>query len=481
MMRVSGVSAWLMTNRAACFAVALVAFGPRLVAQTPTVASVPPASSRTGKARIAGVAIDSLNARYLAGADIVIEGLDLSLHTDSVGHFAIDSLSPGTYQVGAFHPLLDTLRIALATPRFHVGPDSSSLVVIAVPSARTLVGRYCKTQSDSGAGSAVIGHVIDPQTLHGIADAQVSVAWSEIQISKEAGFRRTPHAANGVTDASGAFAICGLPNGLQATLQARLGAAITAEVPVSLGDRPVELVARTLFLPIPTFDSVVSTGDATLSGKVVLEGSPTNDGTEVELEGTDFTAMTNEKGEFTMRNLPSGSRMILVRHLGFAARTQPVNLSSREEEHVTIELPKFAALMDPVRVVARTSAALDKLGFHERQKLGAGYYLGPDRLQEINAVMLTDVLRWVPTLRVSYTPHGEVVSSSRGPGRGCVQYFLDDMPYQETIPGDINHIMRGDEVVGVEVYQAAQIPAQYVRPGPACTTVILWTRLKIGS
>jgi hypothetical protein len=477
-MRASGSRALLTTNPAACFAVALIAFSVRLAAQTTPATSTPAAASKTGKAQIAGVVIDSLNARYLAGADIVIDGLDISLRTDSVGRFVVDSLAPGTYQVGAFHPLLDTLRIALATQRFHVGPDSSSVAVLAIPSARTLVGRYCNAQSDSGRASAVVGHVVDPETLHPIADAQVSVAWSEIQISKEAGFRRTPHAANGVTDASGAFAICGLPSRLQATLQARRGAALTAEIPVTLGERPVELVARTLFLS--TVDSVASTGDATLSGTVVLEGSPTNAGTQVELEGTDFEAMTNEKGEFTLRNLPSGSRMVLVRHLGFAAEAKPVNLSSHEEEHLTIKLAKFAAVMDPIRVIARTSDALDRVGFHERQRLGAGFYLGPDRLQEINAVMLTDVLRWVPSLRVTYTPAGESVSSSRGPGGGCVQYFLDDMPYQETIPGDINRIMRGDEVVGVEVYQAAQVPAQYLRAGAACTTIVLWTRLKTG-
>ena len=93
---------------------------------------------------------------------------------------------------------------------------------------------------------------------------------------------------------------------------------------------------------------------------------------------------------------------------------------------------------------------------------------------------VTDVLRMVPGLRVSYGPEGDVVSSSRGVGSGCVQYFLDDMPYVEMTPGDINHFVAGGEVVAVEVYQPTNTPAQYMR-GMSCTTIVLWTRFKIRS
>jgi hypothetical protein len=92
---------------------------------------------------------------------------------------------------------------------------------------------------------------------------------------------------------------------------------------------------------------------------------------------------------------------------------------------------------------------------------------------------VTDILRQVPGLRVSYGPDGDVVSSSRGSGTGCVQYFLDDMPYVEMTPGDINHFVTGGEVVAVEVYQGTNTPAQYSRALNSCTTIILWTRFKI--
>jgi hypothetical protein len=182
-----------------------------------------------------------------------------------------------------------------------------------------------------------------------------------------------------------------------------------------------------------------------------------------------------------MRNLPSGTRVILARHLGFAAETAPVDLSSRQEQHVTMNLPKYVSVMDPVLVVARASAALDKVGFNQRQRSGMGYYLGPDRLQNMHPIVVTDILRRVPGLQVTNGQFGETVSSSRGFGGDCVQYYLDDMPYQEMTPGDINDFVNANEVVAVEVYQGPETPGQYMRPGADCTTIVLWTRFKIRS
>jgi hypothetical protein len=460
-------------------AATLIAFAAPLGAQNVTAPS-PPAAAKTGKGQIAGVVLDTLNGRYLSGADIVIEGGRTAAETDSLGRFKIDSLPPGTYQVGVFHPLLDTLGLMLLTKQFRVGPDSSSFVVLAVPSAATLIRRSCSVQSGPMGASAVIGHVNDPETLQPVARAEVSIAWTEIEVSKTFGMRRTPRLVRDTTDASGAFRICGLPSSLDATLQARRGSAATAEIPISLGDRPIELLARTVLLS--PGDSAAKSGNAAVSGQVVLEGSPTKAGSRVELVGTDIVAMTNERGEFSMRGLPSGSRVLLARHLGFGAEAVAVDLSSLAEKRVTIRLPKFVAMMDPVLITARRSVALDKVGFNARKKSGFGYYIGPDRLEQMHPFKVTDVLQLVPGIRVNYGPDGETVSSSRDVGStGCVQYYVDDMPFLEMTPGDVNRFVTGGELVAVEVYQGYNTPAQYMRTGGSCTTIVIWTRFKIRS
>src|SRR5512132_2533148 len=132
----------------------------------------------TGKARILGVVIDSLNGGALAGADILIEGQGATATTDSLGKFGFDSLTPGNFQLGVFHPRLDTLSIAIVTRPFHVGPDSTSLVMIAVPSAATIIRQKCPPPSGAPRMSAVIGQVKDPESLQPVARAEVSIAWT---------------------------------------------------------------------------------------------------------------------------------------------------------------------------------------------------------------------------------------------------------------------------------------------------------------
>src|SRR4030081_1626621 len=91
-----------------CLAVALIAVATPVRGQN-TTPPTPPAASRSGKGQITGIVIDSLNRRFLTGADIVIDGGRAEVQTDSLGKFTIASLIPGTYQVGVFHPILDTL------------------------------------------------------------------------------------------------------------------------------------------------------------------------------------------------------------------------------------------------------------------------------------------------------------------------------------------------------------------------------------
>jgi hypothetical protein len=323
----------------------------------------------------------------------------------------------------------------------------------------------------------VIGQVQDPETLQPVAGADVSIAWTDIEVSQEAGVRRSPRLLRDSTDASGSFQLCGLPNSMQGTLQARRGGSVTAEIPITIGEAETELFARTLLLS--RADSGTKVGNATVSGRVLLEGSLTHAGSRVEVVGTDVVVLTNEKGDFTLRNLPSGSHVLMARHLGFGAETVPVDLSSRAPQQVTMRLPKFVAVIDPVTVTARRVASLDKVGFTKRQQSGMGYFLTPEQIQRMRPNRLTDVLHQVPGLRVSYSAEGEVVTSSRGVGGDCVQYYVDDMPWMSAQPGDINNFVNGPEVVGIEVYQGSNTPPQYARAMRDCVTIVVWTKFKI--
>src|SRR6185503_14809670 len=145
------------------FMVALTFAAPITAQQTSPPkppAPAPDTAHKPGTAEILGLVVDSLNRQYLSGADVVIEGAKATAVTDARGRFRVTGLAPGTYQVGVFHPLLDTLGLSLATQPFHVGPDSASSVFLAVPSVETIIKRSCPPRPRAQGTSAVIGRVI---------------------------------------------------------------------------------------------------------------------------------------------------------------------------------------------------------------------------------------------------------------------------------------------------------------------------------
>jgi hypothetical protein len=433
-------------------------------------------SPKTGQAQIVGVVLDSVNGGFLRDASILLEPARRTTQADSTGRFSFDSVPPGTYQLGVFHPVLDALDVAIATKPFQAAADSATVVILAVPSPATIVKGRC-TDKRTGGSSAILGHVSDPETLEPVVGAEVSVAWTEIEISRSAGMRNTPHVVYDTTDSNGAYRLCGLPSALEANLKARRGGAVTSEIPVSLGNRPVEVQGRSLLLS--NADSTTRSGNAIVSGIVQLEGNPSNMVSRVELEGTDIAVVTNEKGEFTMRNLPSGTHNVLARHLGFVVQSATVDLNSREPQHVTLKLPRYVPVMDPVLVTARRNVELDKIGFNMRKKGGTGYFLDADRISKMHAFYVADILRMVPGLRVVSGPRGEPIVTSPRDVHPCVDYWVDDVPFHEIDPGDVNNFISGGEIVAAEVYQSGFAPAQYTRPGTGCTTIVLWTRFRI--
>jgi hypothetical protein len=169
--------------------------------------------------------------------------------------------------------------------------------------------------------------------------------------------------------------------------------------------------------------------------------------------------------------------VLLARHVGFGAEAVQVNLSSHDATKVRITLAKYVADMDPVVVTARRMAGLEKVGFGQRSRSGLGYFLGPDRVADIHAVYLSDILRRVPSLRTRPGPYGDIVVSGREGGARCIQYYVDGILYTERRPGDLNQFVNGIAVAAVEVYQPEATPGQFATGSP-CIIVVLWTNFK---
>jgi hypothetical protein len=450
-----------------------------------SVASVAGAQQpATGIGVVIGIAIDSLHGRPLREAEVMLQGAaNRTTTTDAKGEFRIDSLPPGHYQLGIFHPLLDSLGLTLATAPFDLGPDSASVVRLAIPSAVTLVARTCRARVRTLGPAAIFGRLLDPETEQPVPHADVSIVWTQFDASLTAGVHQTPRLIRDSTDVNGVFRLCGLPTDLEARLQANLNGATTADVLTRISPDDGNFVTRTLYVS-PADTGATKTGKAVVTGRVSLVGGAPAAGTRVEILGSNAVAMTNERGEFTLANAPSGTQLLMVRRLGYTPSETPVNLSSRQPQTVAVRLEKYIPVMAPVLVTARRDRALQDVGFVQRQKSGMGHYITADQIARRSAFQLTDILRTVPGLTMTTVNGQTEISSTRSTGTSgsCTRFVVDGFPWTSVSgSGDVNDFVNPREVSAIEVYQAEETPAEFMQAGQQCTTIVIWTKTKIGS
>jgi len=430
---------------------------------------------------IVGVVMDSLHHKRLRGAEVMVEGVSAMTITDSLGLFRLDSLPAGTYQIGVFHPLLDSLGISLSTPRFSVGPDSTTLIRLAVPSAATLMADGCKARVRQFGRSAIFGRLMDPETLEPIANAEVSVVWNDYVASKAIGIRVTPRLVKDSTDSNGAFTLCGLPDQMDASLHAKYHGAMTADVPVATSALDGDFIIRPLYVS-RSDTSAIKSGRAIVSGRVTFAAGQPASSSRVEIVGSSAVGITDERGEFTLATAPSGTQLLLVRHLGFTPEQIPVELTTRETRKVSVQLRKYIPMMDPVLVTARREHALESVGFTQRRRSGVGRYITADDIARHNYFSMVDALRRVPGLTTTRNAYGQdEIIPTRGAsitGGACINYVVDGMRW---IGGGVDDFVMPQEVAGIEVYSDVSVPAEFANPfHMGCTTIVIWTKLRTG-
>lgn len=436
----------------------------------PPASAIAQNSARTS--RIVGVVGDSISEAPLRGAEVLVSGLTATAITDSLGRFTIDSLAPGSYQVGVFHPLLESLGITLATKPFIIGPDSAGVVNLAVPSAATLAHRYCGSKQSTSGPSVVAGLVLDPDSDAPVAGAKVSLAWTEITITKESGVARTPHERRTETNSSGFFKLCAVRSDLDGTLQVTHGNASTPEVPVTLGGA---LLAFEI-MSIPSKAGSRATGVVT--GRVVTEDGKPVSGARVDIPVSGVSAVTRDDGAFRLTGVLTGTQVLVARNLSFATAVEPVNVTSREPIDVVVTLAPKINVLDPVLITARRDVALEKTGFNARKRARYGHFITGEEITRRKPNNISDMLKNLSGVTVTYQRSGVVISGRSTARNSCTSVFIDGFEWRNLKAGDLDMIVNPDDVIGLEVYQPYDAPAQFQRFDRGCLTLMVWRQVR---
>jgi hypothetical protein len=453
---------------------------------------------------ITGTLYDSVHMAPLRRAGVQVEGTERVAFTNGEGRYRIDSVPAGPQRIRVEHDLLDSLGVSMRTEPLEVAAGQERIVDLSVPSSGTLVALSCPAGQRNLGPSAIIGRLLDADTDTPVQGGKVSFAWTEISLAT--GLRRVPRVRNVTTGADGVFRVCGLPNQVEGTLQADKQGILTAEVRVLFEGQPLVIqglrIGNANTVSRAEDDTskggrqtttgprlspvVVQRGSAVLSGKVVAANGQPMSGVRVDVIGAPGAALTNDRGEFTLTGLPSGTQTVAARQLGFAPVENPVELSTRAPASVTITMSKPAQVLATVVVKAEQDQGLERIGFVARKRAGHGYFVDAEEVMKRGPNVLTDVFRSIPMLRVS--PGGAygseyIVTDARSQGTGgCVRYMIDGAPWEAIYPGDLDRIMPPWNVGAIEVYHGATVPSQFTTAGnSSCAVIVIWSKQRVES
>ena len=454
-------------------------------------------------ASVIGTVFDSVHMAPLAQAVVSLEGSDRAAISTARGIFRIDSVPAGKYRVRVQHAFLDSIGVTMLTEEFELADADSRTLALGIPSGASLVAASCPAARRALGPSAVIGRLLDADTDEPVKGARVSVAWEEISIN--AGLRKMPRLRDALTGDDGVYRICGLPPQVDGTLQAQHKGISTSEirvkfegqelivqglkignaqtVAVSAGDTALRRQRESTVGRLYSSGATLQRGNATLTGRVVNGAGNPVVGARVDVIGTPGATLTGANGEFLIDSLPSGTQSVVTRQIGFAPVEKAVELSTRAPARIDITMDKAAQVLAEVRVEADAAdAALERIGFKQREKAGFGYFLTADDITRRAGNVLTDVFRTIPGLRVVPSGMDYVVQSARSATGGCVKYYVDGAVFEAIFPGDVDRLVPPWEIAAMEIYTGTSTPAQFQAPGSSsCAAIVIWTKTRVNA
>ena len=468
----------------------------------------------SGLAVVRGIVTDSLNGGYLSGAIVAVSGTGRMAITDSIGRFRIDGIAPGTRRIDVYHDALDEIGLSLVSPQIDFRGGDSLSFELAFPSAASIVTKLCRASDRALGPAAVFGQVVDADSNAPIAGARISVEWVEYVVNQKR-VGTSLENRNATSAADGHFRVCGLPAEFTAGLSASFGGDTTAKIPVRFNPIMAAMTLRLApgYATVPAVNAPAVNPPAvnppavnapavnapavnapaaavpakqgsqraggSLTGKVVDPKGGAVPGARVAVDRPGTVALTGADGRFALHGVRPGTRSLYVRRLGYQPVEVAVDVSAATPRDLTVELANYVPMLDTVVVTAMLrDLGLERVGFSRRRKTGMGTYLGPEEIARRRAAHFVDLFTTVPIVRRSTYSDGRPVLVGRrsGLGSGCVNYFVDDVPW---LGGGVEDFIMPSEVGAIEVYSAAFTPGQFRQGGRSCETVVVWTKPKL--
>src|SRR5262249_46186347 len=172
------------------------------------------------------------------------------------------------------------------------------------------------------------------------------------------------------------------------------------------------------------------------------------------------TATTDTSGAFRLVGVPGGTQTLQSRAIGFVPDDRAVDVT---DEHlpIIVGLTSVKRFLDTVNVHAKRLGLSEIVGYDQRHKTMAGHFFSDKDIERLRPREVTDMFRH--TAGVELVQRGaEFGIRLRGDYRVCSPtLFVDGKQLIDWRLADLNILIQPSEIAALEIYDAAQTPAQF--------------------
>lgn len=208
----------------------------------------------------------------------------------------------------------------------------------------------------------------------------------------------------------------------------------------------------------------------------------------VTVDSTTLTAISDDSGRFHVKGIPPGRNGFALKRIGFAPIDFETTLDSGRTLVVDIRMTSLVTL-SPVMVTADREARLAQTGFTERQKIGLGSFIRPEKFDSLSNLPSA-------TMMVQAALAGRVRRSCPARGnscdlvfpRFCRWLFVDGKQVEGTFdenvaPGEIHAIEIYDRIAIVPGEFQGRLPmsrqSKMLSPTAGCGAIAVWTKGRV--
>jgi len=351
--------------------------------------------------------------------------------------------------------LASALTLVLVTWAAPLCAQDPSQVGLAIVQACGLV--------DGSNEGVLAGTVRDSDTGVPLNGAAVVISW---QVPGDA----FPKSDAVTTDGEGFFLFCHAPGGFAVDLYTDVLQVRSA--PVTVGIESGTLVVEHLEVDVsdPSAPGFVTGRVVDLTSR---KGIPN---AEIRIRDQEISTLTNDRGLFTLAEMPYGIYVVEVDHIAYSAREVPLRVAGGLTQNVEIEMSAQAMELEGLTVsVEPRKFYNDMEGLVRRMNLGFGAFLTRNEIELRASSRLPELLIGMPGVRMAENGARLVIR-----GRMCTpMVFMDGRMYKLDPDLGLNEINTFD-IEALEFYKGtAAIPAEFNYSNNtqvSCGAIVIWTR-----